>query len=188
MSPYKKVLTTPLLILMGSMAMGFLMKILGWRLSNEIMLVSFIGIGILYSYRFWQKPLKKFNDYNKLVFILFWSINGVLNIFNMPHNLWIHAIIAISFVLWFIFEGTSYFLRRNKGTKKRSFQLLWNMLMVIGTLAIIGGSLLLILKWEYARSLLVIGIAILCAYIFKDSFTSDPRSPKEEQNSEEYQL
>ncbi|MDE3740264.1 hypothetical protein [Maribacter polysaccharolyticus] len=188
MDPYKKAMTKPLWILMGAMAIGFLMKILGWRLANDVMLVSFIGIGMLYSYRFWKKPLKKFNDYNKLVFILFWSINGVLNIFNVPHNLLIHAIIAISFVLWFVFEGTSYFFRRKKNAKNRHFQFLWNILMVIGTLAIIAGSLLLILKWEYAKSLLVIGIAILCFYIFKDSFTLDQRSPEEEQNGGEYQL
>ncbi|MRX64858.1 hypothetical protein [Maribacter luteus] len=188
MGTYKKVLTKPLWILIGAISMGLLMKILGWPMANEVMLISFIAIGSLYTYRFWKKPLKRFNDYNKLVFILFWALNGVLNILDVPHNLFIHSIIAISFVLWFVFEGTSYFLRGNQKVKNRSLHLLWNVVMVLGTLAIIAGSLLKILNWEYSTLVLILGIAILCAYIFKDTFSTNQRITKEEQNNEEYQL
>ena len=45
--------------------------------------------------------------------------------------------------------------------------------MVAGTLAIIVGSILKILNWEFALPLLTLGIVILAAYILKDVFVAD---------------
>lgn len=162
------------------------MKILGWPMATQIMFVSFITIGILYSVRFWKKPIKQFKDYNKLILVLFWSINGVLNILDVQHTIFIHLIIALTFVLWFVLEGASYLIHGNQNTKSSTLQLRWNIAMVFGTLAIIAGSLMKILNWEYALPILVLGIVIVCAYVFRDTFAVEGLK-KEDANGEELQ-
>ena len=59
--------------------------------------------------------------------------------------------------------------------------------MVAGTLAIIVGSILKILNWEFALPLLILGIVILVAYILKDAFKAD-KMAGEDRNNEEFQL
>ena len=187
MRPSRKVLTLPLRILSIAVLLGVAMKILAWPMATEIMFLSFSTVGLLYCYRFWKKPSKQFMDYNKLVLVSFWALNGIFSLLDLPFTIVFQAIIAISFVLWFILEGVNYFIRGNQKTKNRSMLLLWNLAMVFGTLAIIAGSLLKILDWEYAISLLAMGIAIVCAYIFKDSFTGNGLQ-NDESNNGEYQL
>ncbi|PIF01398.1 MAG: hypothetical protein CR994_02275 [Maribacter sp.] len=147
------------------------MKILDWPMATGVMFFSFSIIGILYGFRFWKKPLKQFNDCNKLILILSWAINGILNILDVQHTIFIQLAIAVSFVLWFIFEGTDYLAHDGQNTKNNTLQLLWNIAMVFGTLAIIVGSLMQILNLEYAFSILVLGGVVACAYIFRDTFT-----------------
>ena len=94
---------------------------------------------------------------------------------------------AITFVMWFVIEGTAYFLDEDRRAKNTTYQILWNSALVLGTLAVISGCLLQILHWDYAVHLLSIGITIVVAYILKDVFV--PETPKhDESGSEEYQL
>ena len=188
MNPPKKVLTLPLLFLLIALLIGVAMKILAWPLATEIMFISFASAGILYGFRFWKKPSKQFMDYNKLILVSFWALNGIFSLLDLPFTILFQVIIAITFVLWFMLEGTTYFLSGNQEVKNKSLQLIWNFTMVLGTLAIIAGSLLKILNWEYAISLLALGIAILCAYIFKDTFVAGDAIQNDDSNSGEYQL
>ncbi len=187
MRPSKKVLTLPLRTLSIALLIGVAMKILAWPMATEIMFFSFSTVGLLYGYRFWKKPTKQFMDYNKLLMVSFWAVNGIFNLMDLPYTLFFQAIIAISFILWFVLEGATYFINGDQKSKNKSLQLLWNLAMVLGTLAIISGSLLKILNWEYAIPLLAMGIAIVCAYIFRDTFVGSGLQ-NDESNNGEYQL
>ncbi|MGB7393255.1 MAG: hypothetical protein WA913_02560, partial [Pricia sp.] len=84
-------------------------------------------------------------------------------------------------------EGTAYFLDEDRKVKNTRAQVLWNFAMVIGTLAIIAGSLLNILGWAFAIPLMVFGVAIIVAYILKDIFATNGIK-KKDRNNEEYQV
>ena len=187
MSVYKKILTLPLRLSMVILLMGMLMKILEWPLASQIMLLSFVSIGILYIIRFWKKPAVLFIDYVKLILVVFWTTNGVFRIMDFPYTIIFQVIIAVTFVIWFIMEGTAYFLDDDRRAKNSNGQLAWNFSMVIGTLSIIAGSLMKLLNWEFAIPLLIMGITIVAAYILKDIFIADKMGNKDS-NNQEYQL
>jgi len=187
MSTYKKILTMPLRLAIVVLLMGMLMKVLEWPMATQLMFVSFAVIGILYVFRFLKKTSRHFVDYVKVVLVFFWTTNGIFRIMDFPYTILFQVIIAISFVLWFILEGTAYFLDEDRRAKNSTKQLIWNFAMVAGTLAIIVGSILKILNWEFALPLLVCGIVILAAYILKDVFVAD-KIANEDRNNEEFQL
>jgi len=187
MSTYKKILTMPLRLSIVVLLLGMLMKILEWPMAKQVMLVSFAVIGILYVFRFLKKASRHFVDYVKMVLVFFWTTNGIFRIMDFPYTILFQVIIAISFVLWFILEGTAYFLDDDRKAKNTTNQLIWNFAMVAGTLAIIVGSILKILNWEFALPLLIVGIVILAAYILKDVFKVD-KIAGEDRNNEEFQL
>lgn len=177
----------PLRLSIIVLLMGMLMKVLEWPMAQEVMFVSFAAMGILYVFRFFKKTSRQFVDYVKMILVFFWTTNGLFSIMDFPYTVLFQVIIAISFVLWFILEGTAYFLDEDRRAKNSTRQLIWNFAMVAGTLAIIVGSILKILNWEFALPLLILGILILAAYILKDVFVVD-KITAEDQNNEEFQL
>ncbi|MEO9893929.1 hypothetical protein [Aurantibacter sp.] len=183
----KKILRTPLRILIALFLVGILMQVLHWQFASEILLVAFSGIGILYSIRFWKKIDKHFVDYVKLVLVVFWIGNGILQIMEFEYTVVFQVVIAISFLTWFFLEGTAYFLDEDRRARNSMTQILWNFAMVVGTLAIIAGTLLNILQWQFAIPLLILGILIVAAYILKDAFVAS-KYDKEENNNGEFQL
>ena len=84
-------------------------------------------------------------------------------------------------------EGTAYFLDEDRKSKNSLSQILWNIAMVIGTLAIIMGSLLNMLNWQFSLPLLAFGILTVAIYILKDVFIVT-KMEKEDRNNEEFQL
>lgn len=187
MSAIKKILTMPLRLSILALLMGMLMKFLEWPMATQLMLLSFISIGILYIIRFWKKPSRQFIDYIKLILVFFWTSNGVFQIMDFAYTIVFQVIIAISFITWFVMEGTAYFLYEDRKAKNTNTQLLWNLAIVAGTLSIIAGSLFKMLNWELAVPLILVGIAIIAAYVLKDVFIVD-KIGKEDRNNEEYQL
>lgn len=187
MSTNKKILKLPLRISLAVLLSGLLAKMLEWPYASKILLVAFAALGVLYSIRFFSKTEKGFIDYIKLVLVSFWSLYGVFTILNFPYTLFFLTMTSIAFVLWFVMEGTAYFLDQDRRAKNSLYQILWNCALVLGTLGVISGSLLKILHWDYALHILSLGITLIAAYILKDVFV--PETPKEdEQNHEEYQL
>jgi membrane protein implicated in regulation of membrane protease activity len=183
----KKILTTPLRISIAFLLLGMLFQIAEWPYATEIILCAFASIGILYPFRFWKKSGKRFLDYIKLILDIFWSVNGIFRALDFAYTLFFQIVIAISFVIWIILEGTAYFLDEDRKNKNTRSQVLWNFAMVVGTLAIIAGSLLNILNWQFAIPLMVFGVTIIVAYILKDIFA--PKSLEEkDRNNEEYQV
>ncbi|MGI9550038.1 MAG: hypothetical protein ACR2MT_02470 [Aurantibacter sp.] len=183
----KKILGTPLRILIALFLIGILMRVLHWPYAKEVLMVSFFGIGVLYCFRFWKKQEKRFVDYVKLTLVIFWAANGIFRIMDFPYTLVFQVVIAVSFVTWFFLEGTAYFLDEDRRARNSIAQIVWNCAMVAGTLAIIAGSLLNILQWPFAIPLLVAGIAIVAVYILKDAFSTS-KLEKEDRNNEEFQL
>ncbi|MEP3210219.1 MAG: hypothetical protein ABJN95_13550 [Maribacter sp.] len=187
MSTNKKILKLPLRISLAILLSGILAKMLEWPYAKKILLIGFAALGILYIIRFISKSEKKFLDYIKLILVSFWSLYGVFTILNFPYTLFFLTMTSTSFVLWFIMEGTAYFLDEDRRAKNSWYRILWNCALVLGTFAVISGSLLKILHWDYALHLLSLGITMIAAYILKDVFV--PETPKEdEHNHEEYQL
>ncbi len=187
MSAYKKILKLPLRVSLAILLLGILAKMFEWPYAKDVILYSFSIIGILYVIRFFYKKQKQFIDYTKLVLVSFWSIYGVLTILDFSYTLFFLIIIAITFIMWFIMEGTAYFLDEDRKTKNTSYQILWNFALVFGTLGIISGSLLRILHWEYSIHLLSLGITVVAAYILKDVFVPE-NSSGDHHSNEEYQL
>lgn len=187
MSTNKKILKLPLRISLAILLSGILAKVLEWPYATIILLIGFATLGLLYAIRFYAKAEKTFLDYIKLVLVSFWSLYGVFTVLNFPYTLFFLTMTSIAFVLWFVMEGTAYFLDEDRRAKNSLYQILWNCALVLGTFGVISGSLLKILHWDYALHLLSLGITMIAAYILKDVFV--PETPKEdEQNHEEYQL
>lgn len=183
MSTNKKILKIPLRISLAILLSGILAKMLEWPYATKILLTGFAALGLLYALRFFAKTEKRVLDFIKLVLVSFWSLYGVFTVMNFPYTLFFLTMTSIAFVLWFIMEGTAYFLDEDRRAQNSLYHILWNCALVLGTLGVISGSLLKILHWDYSFHLLSLGITMIAAYILKDVFV--PESPKED---EEYQL
>ncbi|MEM9144151.1 MAG: hypothetical protein AAGA86_14270, partial [Bacteroidota bacterium] len=171
----------------GILLLAMLGKALQLPYASTLMFIAFGVIGILYGIRFWKKTEKAFIDYVKLVLVVFWTTNGIFRILDFPYTVVFQVIIGISFLTWFVMEGTAYFLDEDRRAKNSLSQILWNCAMVGGTLAIICGSLLRVLQWDYAVPLFIIGVVIVVAYILKDVVSLKPLE-KEDSSGEEFQL
>lgn len=186
MSRKDKILKVPLRITIIVILLGVLLKILEWPYATEVILFGFANTGILYIFRFYQKKEKHFLAYVKLVLVLSWTLNGVLRALDFQNTLLLQILVGLSFMTWFVMEGTAYFLDEDRKAKNKKIQVLWNFAMVIGALAIIAGSLLNVMNWKFAIPLLVLGITLIAAYILKDIFSSSKEN--ENTNNEEFQL
>lgn len=184
MTAIKKILSTPLRISIAALLLGMLTKMLQWPYAIGIIFFGFISIGVLYIFRFRNKPKKQYVDYVKLILVLFWTTNGILRILDFPYTLFFQIMTAITFIIWFVMEGTAYFLNEDRKGKNNLNQILWNCTMVVGTLAIIAGSLLKVLKWGYAIPVLIFGIICIMTYILKDFFVVDNKVSEEDENNE----
>ncbi len=187
MSNYKKILKMPLRVSLAVLLSGVLAKMFEWPYAKEIVLYSFIAIGVLYTIRFFQKNEKQFIDFTKLALVTFFSLYGIFTILEFPYTLFFLVLMAITFVMWFVMEGTAYFLDDDRRAKNSIYQILWNCALVVGTLGVISGSLLKILNWDYAVHILSIGLTIVAAYILKDVFVPES-SKQDEQGNEGYQI
>ncbi|MUH37178.1 hypothetical protein D9O36_15100 [Zobellia amurskyensis] len=122
-----------------------------------------------------------------MVMVTSWALNGLFRVVDLPFTLLFQILIAISFITWFIMEGTAYFLDEDRRQKNSMARVLWNLAMVVGALSIIVGSLLNMLNESYAIPLLAVGITIIVAYILKDVFAAGNKG-KEDHGNGEFQL
>lgn len=189
MATSQKILKIPLRISISILLIGMMARILDWPYASEIQLTAFFSIGTLYTFRFLKKPEKKFITYVKLILVAAWALNGIARIFNFQYSIIFQLIVGTAFLIWFVMEGSAYFLDEDRKAKNSLSQILWNCAMVMGTLTIIAGGLLKMLDWQYAIPLLVIGILTVVSYILKDVFKI-PKVNREQEsgNNEEYQL
>ncbi len=188
MSVQKKILKTPLRICIAIILLGMIAKFFEWSYAQEMMLLGFIAVGGLYPFRFAKKSPKLFLDYTKLILVSFWAINGVWLIFNFPYSIYLQIIVGITFILWFIMEGTAYFMDEDRRAKNNTNRVLWNCALVLGVFAVIAGSLLKVLSWAYAVHILSLGIIMIVIYILKDVFVSSGQKEDKHNNNEEYLL
>ncbi|MEJ1221749.1 hypothetical protein [Sediminicola sp. 1XM1-17] len=174
----KKILTLPLRISMCVILVGFIFKVLHWQLASTLLTLGFVSILVLYALRFWNKPQKTFLAYNKLILISFWTINGLIQMYHLPFALYTQIILVISLILWAVLEGTAYFSKENKSKTLNTSLIIWNLIMVLGSMAIISGGFFMLLEWDYALALLTLGVFLITIYVFKDVFAQERREEK----------
>ncbi len=184
MSKIKKILTTPLRIAIIVILFGVLAKMFELSYAKEIMFYGFLTTGILYPIRFLKKQNKHFVDCTKLALVFFFSLYGIFTILEFPFSMLFLTLVAITFLMWFVMEGTAYFLDDDLRVKNTTSQILWNCVLVIGTLSVIFGCLLQLLNWDYAIHLLTLGIVIFLAFILKDTFMTESQKPDKHNNGE----
>jgi hypothetical protein len=169
METEKKILRTPLRIAISLLIIGFLCKILHFTtLADPIILVSLFAIGLLYGLRFRKKSKKGFLEYNKLILVASWSLNGIFKILDISHNDFFQVMGSVAFIIWIIMEGTTYLVDDKEDDRSDIAYFMWNTMMIIGILAIIIGSLTKILEWEYATPTLITGSILVALYVLKD--------------------
>ena len=169
METEKKILRIPLRIAISLLVVGFFCKILHFKIiANPIILISLVAIGLLYALRFWNKAQKGFLQYNKLVLVTSWSLNGIFKILDISHNEFFQVVGGFAFIIWIIMEGTTYLIDDKGDDRSDIAYFMWNTMMIIGILAIIIGSLTKILEWEYATPTLITGFVLVAAYVLKD--------------------
>lgn len=187
MAAQDKILKVPLRISMTLLLLAMLAQIFDWPHANKMLLLCFSLVGVLYAIRFWKKLEKKFIDYVKVTLVFFWSINGISSILGFQHTVYFQVVIGCTFLIWFIMEGTAYFLDEDRKSKNTLSKILWNVFMVVGTLAIILGSLSNMLNWQFSIPLLAFGILTVAIYILKDVFIVS-KMEKDDRNNGEFQL
>ena len=183
MNNSKKVLKLPIRISLAVILFGIISKLLEWSFAKELLLVGFTCLSAFYALRYIKKAEKKFIDTTKFVLVLSWSINGVLQVLDLPFTLFSQILTAITFIIWFVLEGTAYFLDDDRNAKNSLSQIIWNGVLIIGSLVVISGGIMQFLEWDYSIHLLSLGITLIGAYILKDVFVPI-ESRDEEQNNE----
>lgn len=184
MEKVKKKLKTQLRAAVCTLLIGMVARALHWPYAGGIIFSSFAAILILYAIRFSKKPEKKSVDIIKMTLVLFWTSNGILRILDFQYTIIFQIGTAITFILWFAMEGTSYFMNNN--IKNKTTDVIWNMVMVIGVLTIIVGGLMHLLGWEYATVTLTTGLSMVTAYILKDIFSPSKKQNEDANNEELY--
>lgn len=154
-----------LLALVTLFLIGLLFKIEHWPFANLIIISSFCGLILFYPLRFAAKSQKKFIDYVKLVFILFWSVSGIFTILHLPYAIIFHSISSASFIIWFFMEGFSYFTG-DENSKNSSA-----VILQIAFVTVVIGVIFKIQHWPYDTILLCIGLGLLIIGGFKDFIT-----------------
>lgn len=168
----RKILKIPLRIGISILLLGILLKTQQWSShANTIIIVALVSISVLYTIRFWKKTRKVFLDYVKLVLIVFWCTNVILSVLHLPYETFFEVITFIAFLIWTVLEGTAYFGIGGRNEDMDLNQILWNGIMVLGSLAIVAGGICKILYWEYATPLLLLGFFMIAVYILKDTFS-----------------
>lgn len=173
MAKIKKILNTPIRLALMVLLIGMVGRMLNWPFASVMIFIGFLAVAVLYDIRFYRKPVKTKVDYVKLFLVMFWSTNGILRILDFPFTGFFQVMTGITFVVWFIMEGTAYFLDNDRRSRNTLSQILWNCCLVLGTLGLIIGSLLSVLGWDLAMFPIVIGLMMITAYVAKDLFVSE---------------
>lgn len=178
MVSYEKNLSVSLKITLCFILLGFLLKMLHWPLASTILTMSFVSILVLYTMRFWQKPHKTFLAYNKLILIFIWCINSLIQIFHLSLALYSQILFVLSMILWVVLEGTVYFSKEQDNKKLKTSLIIWNLIIILGSMAILFGGFLKLMEWNYSIPLLTLGVFFIAIYVFKDVFSMEFREEK----------
>ncbi|MEX0272786.1 MAG: hypothetical protein AB3N16_00230 [Flavobacteriaceae bacterium] len=183
----KKLLSYGLPLSLIVLLTGLVFRIAHWPNASLIMLIGYFLLAIFYGLRFYGKPEKRMVDYLKMTLVVFWTSYGILRILDFPYTTFFQVTTVLAFIAWFIMEGAAYFFKRG-GDKKGEFtQIIWNIILVVGVLALIGGLLLKLLQSPYAIAVIVLGIVLITAFVLKDLFFDDI-SEETDSSGEELQL
>lgn len=155
-------------IAIGLFLYGSLAGVFSWALHYELRLVGLIGILFTYIILFVQREQKRIADYIQVILIIIWATLYLLlllvDIPLSPYNL----IAQLSIFVWLLME---FILPKEKGESLFSglnrFDITSLVLMAMGFLGIMVGSLLKKLSFSGANLLLMIGFAFLGIFLLK---------------------
>lgn len=165
LSSEKKILALPLKIAVAIIIVGSLFVIQHWPYGRVIVASGFFSVFILYPIRFYAKTEKKFNDYVKLIFVCFWSLNGIFTILHLPYKIIFQSISSAAFVVWVCTEGVFYF-RDNKS--RTNISLISSLIFGLATIFVLIGVAFNIMHWPGAGVLLGVGMLLGIIWVFKD--------------------
>ncbi len=81
---------------------GIYIRIIHFNFGMELTILGITSLTLSYFYRFFKKTKKIFDDYNKAILVLFWSMSYLLIVFHLPWSNIISVVFIISFWLWII--------------------------------------------------------------------------------------
>jgi hypothetical protein len=91
-----------ILIALSSILIGISFKILHLPYSNQVMLFGVLTLFISYSYRFYTKHTKVWEDYLKLMIVLFWCATYLATVLHLTWSSLVSTAFQLSFLLWLI--------------------------------------------------------------------------------------
>ncbi|WP_407557115.1 GldL-related protein [Winogradskyella sp. 4-2091] len=168
-----KILTFPLRLAVIVLIFGALFKIMHWPYAAQLMLISGVSMGLLYSIRFIKKADKSRLDYIKLSLILLWVFSYLVKAFRIFYLPYVFEfLLAILFIYWFSIEGIDYL--KNRKYRKNSFlKALYFLLIALTIFALFFGILFKIQHWPYGSLLFTIGVLLLSILLLFDYLIID---------------
>ena len=130
-----------------------------WRLQHwpgqGILLYTSLGlILVFYPLRFWFKPVKKVEDYIKLLLVISFVVSRYLQLMHLPGAFTASIVFAMSFVLWFIND-----LFQIRWSRIKNWPLFLGYLL--SAAAITTGAVLKLIGLNSADAFLVAGFILL---------------------------
>ncbi|SFI60655.1 hypothetical protein SAMN05443431_101444 [Olleya namhaensis] len=160
-------------ICVSILLIGALFKIMHWPYSNTLMLISILGILILYPLRFIPIVEKSTMDYVKLALVVLWCFNYLITIFHLYQlPVFFNVMLLLLFGWWFINEGTSV-LNFGNIKIKGVLKVVYIAFAIFAVACIFLGALFKIQHWPYSNLLFVIGVTSISILVTVDYFVRD---------------
>lgn len=182
----KKAFKVPIWATLATLVTGMLMRAFHWPYATVVIFISFVAILVFYALRFSRKSEKKPIDYMKMALVLFFATNGILKILDFPYILFFQIVTALTFVAYFVMDGTAYFMNNDINIKDNLTNIICNALMAIGVLTLILGGFMHLLGFDYSIPILTFGLTIITSLILKDIFSAPKTQGNEPDNEELY--
>ncbi len=134
---------------------GIMLKILHVSYASPILLIGLAGVLFLYPLHFLKKRKKRFLDYAKLAFVVFWVLHYTFRVFHWNYGDIFTLLAQLSLVVLAI----AFLYNKFSGDKETSKTERWETLLYsIAGVCIVLGVILSILHWPYGNFLLILGL------------------------------
>ena len=165
-----KILTLPLRIALVILIFGTLFKIIHWPYAKELMFTSGILIGVLYIIRFFNKTDKMQLDYVKLMLVLLWVFNYLVQVFHLFYVSHIFEVYLLMLFLWWFIKGGLHYFKHRKFKMKGRIRVMYYILISFALFSLLSGFIFKIKHWPYGSELFMLGIVLLNITLIIDYF------------------
>ncbi len=162
----RKKLTIPLIISVLILICGIVFRIYNLPYSSILFSVANFSVIVLYFIRFISKTNKIFEDYQKLLIVISWSIALVFVFYDFKYSTVFIVLALLIFYLWSVL-GLYELLFEKKGDKKKK-PLLSKLLGVLSTFFIISGVISSMLYLPYSKVFIFAGLVVLVVWLLSD--------------------